>query len=138
MERSEKGRDSMRYDHASLDRALDALQPQEVPADLHARLVATPELAASMLGSASFIRPLELWVLGIALAVATWLVLVVVGNPLAGGPVAAQAVQNIFDRIVGLLGSALGPGALLWLAVGGSAALWLSQLGSASEAGLET
>ena len=111
----------MRYDDEMLERALGALALEESPPDLRARI-----LAATVNRPAPIFNLWELWTVGFALAVASWLVLAITGNPLAGGPATAQTIAQFTDRLTNQLGEALAPVWLMWFAIGGSAALWLS------------
>lgn len=111
----------MRYDDEMLDRALGALALEESPPDLRARI-----LAATIHRPAPVFNAWELWMLGIAVAVASWLVLAIIGNPLAGGTASAQTIAQLSDRFANMVGEAMTPAWLMWLAIGGSAAVWLS------------
>ncbi|MGH7717013.1 MAG: hypothetical protein ACREML_13580, partial [Vulcanimicrobiaceae bacterium] len=66
----------MRYDDAALERALAALPLEDTPPGLHARIVT----AVARRPEPAF-RTWELWVVGIAFAVCTWLMLAIVGAP---------------------------------------------------------
>jgi len=61
----------MRYDDASLERALAALPLEEPPEDLRARILAAVSGAQQL--DAPF-RPWELWVIGAVLAIGAWLI----------------------------------------------------------------
>ena len=113
----------MRYDDEMLERALAALPLEETPLDLHARI-----LEATILRPAPLFRVWELWVLGIALATAAWLVLAIIGSPLAGGASVATEIQTGFDGAFQLATLAWQPSARLWIGIGVIAAIWFSQL----------
>lgn len=94
----------MRYDDAALERALAALPLEETPADLHRRI-----LLATIDRPAIF-QTWELWVVGAALAVCTWLILTIVATP--------HITKQLTDAIV----PALTPSLFLWLSAGAVAA----------------
>ena len=112
----------MRYDDEMLERALEALPLEEAPPDLHARI-----LAITIQRPVVF-RSWELWLVGLATAVAAWLVLAIAGSPLAGGAGTSSAIQGLVDRAPEALAGALTPSSLMWLGIGVIAAVWFSQL----------
>jgi len=111
----------MKYDDDAIERALAALPLEETPADLRPRI-----LAATIRRPAPALSSWELSILGVTLALATWLVLAVWGSPLTGGAAVSREIGTFVDRIVAELGAALTPTTCLWLAIGVSAAIWLS------------
>lgn len=114
----------MRYDDEMLERALAALPLEETPPDLHARILA----ATIRRRPVPVMQPWELWIVGIALTLAVWLVLAISGSPIAGGAQVSAEIQGSFDRTLGLVALALQPSALLWIGIGVTAAVWFSQL----------
>jgi len=108
----------MKYDDAALERALDALPLEDTPADLHSRIIAAvahrPEPA---------FRPWELWIVGAAFAICTWLILAIVGAPSDALRVATQHVEAAVITIVT-------PPAVYWLLLGIAAAYVLPRLTS--------
>jgi hypothetical protein len=122
----------MRYDDEMLEQALAALPLEETPPDLHASI-----LAATTHRPAPIFRVWELWVVGFALATASWLVLAIAGSPLAGGGSVAAAIQTGSDRIFQLVILAWQPSSVLWLGIGVIAAVWFSQLSFPSQGGGE-
>ncbi|MBV8602918.1 MAG: hypothetical protein JO359_15245 [Candidatus Eremiobacteraeota bacterium] len=113
----------MRYDDEMLERALQALPLEETPPDLHARI-----LAVTVQRPAPVFHSWELWIVGFALALTSWLVLAITGSPLAGGASTSSAIQRVAERAPELVASALSPSALMWLGIGVIAAVWFSQL----------
>ena len=111
----------MRYDDDAIERALAALPLEEVPSDLRARI-----LGATIRRPAPILRPWELTVVGIAAAVATWFVLMLIGSPLTGGAAVASQIGATIDASVRSVSAALNLTTCLWLAIGFSAAIWLS------------
>lgn len=106
----------MRYDDAQLDRALAALPLEEPPPDLRARI-----LLATIQRPVPVFQTWELWMLGVAFAVVTWLVLALIGSPVAGG----DEMRSAIAWGIGTFTAALRPSLLLWLGVGVLAALAL-------------
>jgi len=96
----------MRYDDAALERALETLPLEDTPADLHSRIIA----AVAQRPEPAF-RPWELWVVGIAFALCTWLILAIVGAPSEALRVATQHVAAAIVMIVT-------PPAVYWLILG--------------------
>jgi len=113
----------MRYDDENLERALEVLPLEETPPDLHARI-----LAATVNRPVPVFRSWELWLVGLAVAVTAWLLLAIIGSPLAGGAGTSTAIQHFVDRAPELLAAALTPSALMWLGIGVIASIWFSQL----------
>ncbi|HEX3466685.1 MAG TPA: hypothetical protein VHT05_01140 [Candidatus Elarobacter sp.] len=108
----------MHDDFDDLDRAIvAALQPEEPPAGLHARI-----MAATVYRSAAAFAGWEVWVIGTLIALSAWLLWAVASAPVA--------TQKVIDDVAGLVGdSTLGsPSTLLWLAIGVSVAWWVSLL----------
>jgi len=108
----------MNYDDAALERALNALPLEDTPADLHSRIVT----AIAQRPEPAF-RPWELWVVGIAFAVCTWLIIAIVGAPSEALRVATQHVEAAIITIVT-------PPAVYWLVLGVVAAVVLPRLTS--------
>lgn len=102
----------MRYDEDALERALAALPMEETPPDLHARI-----LHAVAQRSQPAFRTWELWIIGAAIAICSWVVLSLFGAPFAGGHAVLDAVAAWSQRIPQIVVGALTPSAL-WLAVG--------------------
>lgn len=108
----------MHDDFDDLDRAIAAaLQPEEPPAGLHARI-----MAATVYRPASSVHPWEVWLLGTLIALGAWLLWAVVAQPLA--------TQHVVDDVIATVaGSGLASeSTLLWLAVGVSVTWWVSML----------
>jgi hypothetical protein len=108
----------MKYDDEALERALAALPLEETPAGLHSRIVA----AVAQRPEPAF-RTWELWVVGIAFAICTWLILAIVGSPSDAIRIATQHVTTAIIAIVT-------PPAVYWLALGIAAAVVLPRLTS--------
>jgi hypothetical protein len=124
----------MRYDDESLERALEALDLEETPADLHARI-----MAATVYRPAPVFQVWELWVVAFALAIATWLTLAILGNPLAGGSTTLDAIQAYVEQGPQLLQALVTPHTALWLGAGGLVAVFFTQFGlPGTEMGSET
>jgi hypothetical protein len=97
---------SMNYDDAALERALSALPLEETPPDLHARILSAvahrPEPA---------FRAWEMWLVGAAVAVCTWLILAIIGTPSESLRIMTQHVEAAIIMIVT-------PPAVYYLALG--------------------
>ena len=108
----------MKYDDEALERALNALPLEDTPADLHSRIVAAivqrPEPA---------FRPWELWVVGVAFAICTWLIMAIVGAP-------SDALRGITQHVEGAIIAVVTPPAVYWLVLGVVAAFVLPRLTS--------
>ncbi len=100
-----------------LERALFALPLEEPPADLRASI-----LTATVYRPPLPVKPWEVWLIGGAVALLAWLLVLI-----ANGTAAPAFVE--FDSYVtdGLKLFAQ-PATLFWIAVGGGAAVWISQL----------
>lgn len=109
---------SMRYDDEALERALAALPLEDTPVGLHSRIVS----AVSQRPEPAF-RTWELWVVGIAFALCTWLILALIGSPSDAIRIATQHVATAIIAIVT-------PPAVYWLALGVAAAVVLPRLTS--------
>ncbi|MGA3037254.1 MAG: hypothetical protein ABSE64_07180 [Vulcanimicrobiaceae bacterium] len=96
----------MNYDDEALERALNALSLEDAPPDLHSRIVA----AIAQRPEPAF-RAWELWVVGIAFAVCTWLILAISRAPSDVFRVATQHVEAGIMAIVT-------PPAVYWLLLG--------------------
>ena len=106
----------MTYDD-DLDRALDALPLEDVPAGLHARI-----MAATVYRPQPAVQGWEMWLAGTLVAVATWLIWVLVS-----APGATERIGMTLTRAMDASGLS-SEYTVLWLAVGVSAAWWISQL----------
>lgn len=118
MDAEKDGRSTMKYDDAALERALESLPLEDTPADLHSRIIA----AVAQRPEPAF-RPWELWVVGIAFAICTWLILAIVGAPSEALRIATQHVASAIVMIVT-------PPAVYWLLLGVVAAFALPRLTS--------
>jgi len=103
----------MKYDDVALERALDALALEETPADLHGRIL----FAISQRPEPAF-RAWELWLLGAAFAVCTWLILVITRVPLFGGAATLDALRVAGQVITSATQAAFTPTGILWLGLG--------------------
>lgn len=106
----------MRYDDAALERALSALELEETPADLHVRILA----AVAQRPQPAF-RTWELWVVGAAFAICTWLIVTIVGAP-------SDALRTTTQHLTATIVSIVTPPGVYWLALGILAALALPRL----------
>lgn len=102
-----------------LDRALFNLELEEPPADLRSSILAATIYRQEQPAAA---RPWEVWAIGIACAVLTWIVVLLARGMAAP---ASVSVASYVDEGVRLFSQ---PQTLFWTAVGGGAALWISQL----------
>jgi hypothetical protein len=96
----------MKYDDAALERALEALPLEDSPADLHSRIIA----AVAQRPQPAF-RPWELWVVGIAFAICTWLVVAIIGAP-------SEAIRVATQHITSAIVMMVTPPAVYWLILG--------------------
>ena len=96
----------MKYDDAALERLLETLPLEESPADLHSRIIA----AVAQRPEPAF-RPWELWVVGVAFAFCTWLIVAIIGAPSEALRVATQHVASAIVMMVT-------PPAVYWLLLG--------------------
>jgi hypothetical protein len=117
MDAKKDGR-SMNYDDEALERALNALPLEDAPVDLHSRIVA----AIAQRPEPAF-RPWELWAVGIAFALCTWLIIAIIGAPSDAFRVATQQVESAIIAIVT-------PPAVYWLVLGVVVAFVLPRLTS--------
>ena len=108
----------MKYDDAALERALDALPLEDTPSDLHSRIVA----AIAQRPEPAF-RPWELWVVGVAFAICTWLILAIVGAP-------SEALRMVTQHLEAAIITIVTPPAVYWLVLGVAAAFVLPRLTS--------
>ncbi len=104
----------MNYDSDdALDAALFALPLEEPPADLRASI-----LAATVYRPAPAFSPTEIIGVGVVLALATWLTVLVLSN-------GAQFTMALEFAGGGLLRSFSNASVLAWVAVGGATAIWM-------------
>lgn len=103
----------MRYDDAALERALSALPLEETPADLHARIL----FAVAQQPQPAF-RSWELWIVGAAFAICTWLILAIARVPLFGGAQTANALSAATLHINAAIQTAVTPPGVYWLGLG--------------------
>ncbi len=96
----------MKYDDAALERALEALPLEDTPADLHSRIIA----AVAQRPQPAF-RPWELWVVGVAFAICTWLVLAIIGAP-------SEAIRVAMQHVTSAIVMMVTPPAVYWLLLG--------------------
>lgn len=115
---AEKDGRSMNYDDAALERALEALPLEDTPAELHSRIVA----AIAQRPQAAF-RPWELWIVGIAFAFCTWLIIAIVGAP-------SDAIRVITQHVASAIIAAVTPPVVYWLGLGIVSAVVLPRLTS--------
>jgi hypothetical protein len=105
----------MKMDGDALDRAIEALALEEPPADLRARI-----LTSTIYRPAPLFTPREAGLLGAALAVIAWLLVLVV---LGGGPLFVDTIEAMGGAIAKAFSGGM---TLAWLAAGGVTAIWIS------------
>ncbi|MEO6913472.1 MAG: hypothetical protein ABI182_05570 [Candidatus Baltobacteraceae bacterium] len=101
----------------ALERALLALELEEPPAGLRSSI-----LAATVYRVPMSVKPWEIWTMGVLLAVAVWLITLLVGGGSENFLRTVTALTNAAWHLVSA------PNTLVWIALGGSAAFWLSFL----------
>lgn len=108
-------------DFDELDRALFALPLETPPPGLRAAILRSTVSAQMPARTAPF-ATWEILALGTAIAVAVWLILLIVGNKASAVAVTADAVaigRTFAD-----------PAILMWLAAGGAVAAWMTLAGT--------
>ncbi|MGH7660170.1 MAG: hypothetical protein ACRENA_04535 [Vulcanimicrobiaceae bacterium] len=104
----------MRYDDARLDRALAALPLEEPPPDLRSRI-----LLATVHRAVPVFQTWELWTLGVALALCTWVVVMLVAAPQASD----EVVRATFAVVTSVGAGLVNPALAIWFGIGAAAAL---------------